>query len=117
MDHVRLLAKVTAGATYSTPLQVRAGGKGTRSKPHMAPGAPGSLTQSVQAGARVAEVTNPDTRAKKMLSAGGLLCGGEILFVLIRKDRMSPLQSSRLKSAGLSILPTGKALDLKCIFH
>ena len=67
MDHVRLLAKVTAGHHLRTARLCRCvqEGRGHQRGHTQAPGAPGSLTWSVKEGARLAEVTNPGHKGKR----------------------------------------------------
>lgn len=120
MDHVKACwpKGVTAGRHFTAHLcRCVQEGRGHQRGHTWAPGAPGSLTQSVQAGARVAEVTNPGHKGKrKCCQQGGLLCGVRFLCPDKEGQDVTPPVITALKSAGLSILPTGKALDLKCIF-
>lgn len=98
MDHVRLLAKVTAGHhLWAAQLCRRVWeGRGHPLGHQQATEAHGSLTRAVKKGARVAEVTNPGLKGKrKCCQEEGCCVAMRFPFVLIRKDRMSPLQSSR----------------------
>lgn len=98
VDHVRLLAKVTAGHHLRTARLCRCvqEGRGHQRGHTQAPGAPGSLTWSVKEGAKLAEVTNPGHKGKRnCCQQEGCCVAMRFPFVLIRKDRMSPLQSSR----------------------
>ena len=67
VDHVRLLAKVTAGHQLWTAHLCRCvrEGRGHQLGHQQATRAHGSLTRAVKKGARVAEVTNPGLKGKR----------------------------------------------------